>query len=327
MTTATPAPEIGTATADRQVPVWQHDPNAAALSDAERDYLFDVRGFDVIQGALSADDLAAVNAFVDRHDIQNLSTGTWLGHVETHNYGSPGSGSSSDGMNFQNIIEGGPVFEKCIDHPSWIDRVARYIAVEGHHLSIDENFLNVRQSGGFIPTHSGGAQVRLTSSFRNHAGKWMVGQINILMALTDIGLGDGCTTVVPGSHKAHMDHPVNHLDDDGKNSAWERGISGAQTAGMVQVHLKAGDALMFTDALTHGSIPRTNPGERRVMIYRYAPHLLARRFNYLPSDEMLARLTPRQKHMVMPQPPRFRPGRTLTFAADDGPRDVVAPRD
>ncbi|MEM7624259.1 MAG: phytanoyl-CoA dioxygenase family protein [Planctomycetota bacterium] len=302
--------------ADRQVPVWQDDPRVTPADPAEQDYLFDLQGFTVLRGALSAEQLAAINGFVDAQDVDALEPGQWIGDVETHTYG------SRDGINFQNIIEGGPVFEECIDHPAWFDRVKRYVARGHHHLTIDENFLNVRRSGGFIPIHSGGYAVRFTSHFRNYRGDWMVGQINILMALTDVGYGDGCTTVIPGSHKSYELHPT---DADG--GGWSRGTGGDQAVGMVQVHLKAGDALMFTDALTHGSMPRTSPGERRVMIYRYAPHLLAKRFNYLPSEELLARLSERQRHMVLAQPPRLRPGRTLVGVKDDGPKDVGPPRD
>ena len=63
------------------------------------------------------------------------------------------------------------------------------------------------------------------------------------------------------------------------------------------------------------------------MIYRYAPHLLAKRFNYLPSEELLDRLSPRARQMVMPQPPRFNPDRQLTFTPDSGPADVGPIRD
>ena len=322
MTTAAPtssssAEKLNTQS-DSTVPVWQRDPNASQMTEAERDYLFDLRGFDIIENALSPEQLKDINDWVDQYDIASLKTGQWLGHVETHKYGS----QSPDGINFQNIIEGGPVFEQCIDNPAYIDRLRRYIEVEAHFISLDENFLNIRQSGGFIPIHSGGSHVRFTSSFRNHAGKWMVGQINVLMALTDIGLGDGCTTVVPGSHKAHMDHPA-----DAAGDAWGKGKSGGDAAGMVQIHLKAGEAVMFTDAITHGSIPRTNPGQRRVMIYRYAPHLLANRYNYLPSEELLARLNPKARALVQSQPPRFHPDRKISFTPDNGPTDFQGVRD
>ncbi|MEL7088714.1 MAG: phytanoyl-CoA dioxygenase family protein, partial [Planctomycetota bacterium] len=189
--------------ADRLVPVWRDDPRATPDSPAEQDYLFDLQGFTVLRGALSTDQCAAINGFVDAQDLDALEPGQWIGDVETHTYG------SKDGINFQNIIEGGPVFEDCIDHPAWFERVKRYIARGHHQITIDENFLNVRRSGGFIPMHSGGDTVRFTSSFRNYCGEWMVGQINILMALTDVGYGDGCTTVIPGSHKAHEPHALN----------------------------------------------------------------------------------------------------------------------
>ncbi|MEM0913015.1 MAG: phytanoyl-CoA dioxygenase family protein [Planctomycetota bacterium] len=302
--------------ADRSVPVWQPDPRAAQ-DRATQDYLFDLHGFTILRGALDDRDLAEINAFVDAHPAESLEPGQWIGDVETHRYG------VSDGINFQNIIEGGPVFERLIDHPAWYERVKRYIENGAHHLTIDENFLNVRQSGGFIPMHSGGNTVRFTSCFRNYAGRWMVGQINVLMALADTGYGDGCTTVIPGSHRVVEDHPEDRHPD---GHAYGRGVPASQAAGMVQVHLKAGDALMFTDALTHGSMPRMNPGERRVMIYRYAPHLMAKRFNYIPSPELLARLTDRRCAMVQSQPPRMRPGRVIEFKHDDGPREFQGQR-
>lgn len=266
------------------------------LTDGELDYLFDLNGFRIIRGALDPTQLSAINGWVDGHDMDALRPGDWIGDVEVHTYG------AKDGVNFQNIIEGGPMFEELIDHPAWFDQVSRYIAVGAHHLRIDECFLNIRRSGGYIPIHSGGDNIRFSGLFRWHSGSWAVGQINILMALTDIGPGDGATTVVPGSHKSDLSHPQRN---------WDAGIGGDQAIGMREVHLNAGDALMFTDGLCHGSLPRINSGERRVLIYRYAPHLLAPRMNYIPSEELIARLTPRRRAVVMPTAPRLRPGRAL----------------
>ena len=267
-------------------------------SQDEFDYLFDVRGYHILRGALSQEQLSAINDFVDSHDIDSLQPGQWIGDIEVHTYG------SKDGVNFQNILEGGPVFEQLIDHPAWFGHIEKYIKCREQDIRIDECFLNVRRSGGFIPIHSGGGTPRLTKIFRWHNGDWAVSQINILMALTDVGPGDGATTIVPGSHKAYQDHP---------NRDWKGGVGGDAAVGMEEVHLNAGDALMFTDALAHGSTPRTNPGERRVLIYRYTPHLLASRFNHVPTPELLARLTPRQRQIVQPVAPRMNPERTLKF--------------
>lgn len=264
------------------------------------EYLFALNGYCVLKNAISSEKLEQINQWIDDHPADNLEPGEWIGDVETHTYG------SKDGINYQNILEGGPAFESLIDNPAWIDRVKHFIVNNQHQLRIDECFINIRKSGGFIPIHSGGTTPRFSSVFQFMEGQWMVGQINILMALKDVGPGDGATTVVPGSHLSLRDHPTYHT-----GSAWEKGINGSDAVGMIETSMKAGDALMFTDAICHGSMPRTNPGERRVMIYRYAPQLMASRHQYLPTEELLDRLTPEQRQIVQPVTPRMRPGRTL----------------
>lgn len=37
------------------------------------------------------------------------------------------------------------------------------------------------------------------------------------------------------------------------------------------MHLEKGDALLFVDAIAHGSARRTNPGNRCICVYRYGP--------------------------------------------------------
>ena len=272
---------------------------------ATQDYLFDLNGYRILKNALSPEDLAEINGWVDARQAEELAEGQWVGDVECQSY------QGHDGMSFHNMIEAGPAFRKCIDHPAWVDEVSRYVATDRQKLAIDENFLNVRAQGGFIGIHSGGHVPGFTSCFRHHTGDWMVGMINVLMALTDIGPGDGCTTIVPGSHKSHATHPA--LAGGGRwGTVANDDVSGDGATGMIEVHLKAGDALMFTDAACHGSTARTNPGERRVMIYRYVPSLMARRYNYVPSEELLSELTDRQQSIIQPTPIRMRPGRTMS---------------
>jgi hypothetical protein len=212
-------------------------------------------------------------------------------------------------VNYQNIIEGGPVFEEIIDHPSWIGDIRRYICNDyNHHPGINEAFLNLRPPGGYIGIHSGGHVPAFPMVNRHHTGAWMVGQINILIALTEIGPGDGATVVVPGSHKSHVLHPA-YLGAERSTYRDDRAAGGEFMT--QEVHLHAGDALMFTDGICHGAAARKNPGLRRVLIYRYSPHSLMPRFNYVPSEELLARLTPARREIVQTVRPRLRPGRTL----------------
>ncbi len=275
------------------------------MTNHEKDYLFDLLGYRVLDSALSSSQLQRINEWIDRQPP--AQAGQWLGHVQVHTY------QGHDGVNYQNIVEGGDVFEELIDCPAWIDDVRRYICNDIHGLSINEAFLNRRSSGGFIGIHSGGHNAGFIMSTRHHTGRWMVGQINILMALTDIGPGDGATTVIPGSHKSHEVHPAMRAEGDrqGKSEGYNDDIVAGDQLAMHEVHLNAGQALMFTDAICHGSTARTNPGERRVLIYRYSPNCLATRYHYVPSPELMARLTPERRRILQPNSLRMRPGRTL----------------
>ena len=40
------------------------------------------------------------------------------------------------------------------------------------------------------------------------SGEFGAYQVNVLVALTDIGKGDGGTMLIPGSHKANFEHPI-----------------------------------------------------------------------------------------------------------------------
>src|SRR5690606_16217459 len=146
--------------------------STADLTDAEKDYLFDLQGYRILEGALEAEELDAINEWVDAQDAASLEPGQWIGDVETQTYG------KSDGINFQNIIEAGPVVEQLIDPPSSSDQVRRYGAVGAHGVRVDECFLKVRQSGGWLGSHSGGADRRFSGLFLWHTGQWAVAQIN-----------------------------------------------------------------------------------------------------------------------------------------------------
>ena len=271
------------------------------------DYLFELNGYLIIKGAVSAADLAEMNAWAHAHahyTDQPLrgghggnSDGAWIGHVETHTY------SNADGINFQNIIEAGPVFERHIDHPSWIDHVLRWVNAD-NGLSLHETLLNLRGPGGYIGIHCGGHIPCCYMTFRQaNTGEWMVGQVNCITAIEDIGPGDGAPTLIPGSHKTAIPHP--RLAGDSR--VYRSDEAAGSAVGMRELHLEAGDTILFTDTITHGSAARTNEGYRRMLLYRYSPRWIRTRFNYAPSPELLARLTDERRKIVDPIPLRQPP--------------------
>lgn len=71
--------------------------------------------------------------------------------------------------------------------------------------------------------------------------------------------------------------------------------------GAIEVHLQAGDALLFVDALMHGSARRINDGQRRICVYRYGPSWANFRHDFTPSEALLERLTEQRRKIVFPK--------------------------
>ena len=163
------------------------------------EYLFDLRGYTIIREALDRDHLGALNDWIDA--LPPLETGQWFGNVYTHSYG------GIDGVNLQDIIEGGELFERLIDHPAWTDSVRYYLGPSTKPY-IYEIFVNVRESRGYIGVHSGGHLVDHHQRSGRRKGQWACFMLSLLAPLTDVGPGDGATVVIPGSHKSDFAHPM-----------------------------------------------------------------------------------------------------------------------
>jgi len=257
-------------------------------------YLFDLNGYIVVKNALNKFEINACNKIIDK--LKNLKHREWSGYVHGHNYG------GKEGLNLQQIYEAGKPFEKLIDHPSWIHHMLEFVGGEDtfdhNHgpLFIDENFANVRGPGDAIGIHSGNHEGTQRGHYRYENGKFHCGQINILLALNDIGPGDGGTVVIPSSHKANFKHP-----EFDKNRMFKGKLSHAELmTASKEIYLEAGDGLLFVDSLCHGSTKRVNKGERRIVIYRYGPSWGFFRHPYRPSKKLLKNLSKFQRQIVMP---------------------------
>lgn len=272
--------------------------SAAATTEME-DYLFDLNGYLILKGALSPAQVRACNATYDALEeaSREIPGRGWHGNVAVNNSG------RQEGLIFQQLYEAGPAWEELLDHPSWYGKAIHFIGTDdpenfdGHHgpAFIDECFGTIRGPGGAQRLHSGGHVGTIRTQFRHHAGRFHCGQINILMALSDIGPGDGATMVVPASHKSNLRHPQTVPLDRREQETSVDGVVGA-----IECHLEAGDALLFVDAIAHGSARRTNPGQRRIAVYRYGPSWGYFRLPYRPSPGLLARLTPQRRRLIDP---------------------------
>ncbi len=255
------------------------------------DFLFDLNGFLVLEDAVDERLLGALDAEFDAFP-RDLPLGGWYRGGQRRDY------TPDTGFELHQAVAAGEPFEELVDHPSWIGRVRHYAGEEGSYVegvAIDETIASIRSSGGHHPVHSGGHRSAMRTQYRVEHGVFRCGLVNVILALTDIGPGDGATMVVPGSHKSNFPHP--------EAGSYEAGDPMDVLPGAVPVHLGRGDALLFVDALMHGGSTRTSPGERRVLIYRYGPIWGASRFGYVYDQDWIDGLPRARRAILQPVPP------------------------
>ena len=136
-----------------------------------------------------------------------------------------------------------------------------------------------------------------------------------------MGPGDGTTMVIPGSHKANFTHPQTSRHAGDQPNSPNESAEGIELA--TQVFMDPGDALLFVDALCHGSAKRTNLGTRRTIVYRYGPSWGNFRHGYQPSPQLLERLSPARRAIVQPQVPitrgpQYQPNKQRSVHQDPG---------
>jgi ectoine hydroxylase-related dioxygenase (phytanoyl-CoA dioxygenase family) len=235
-----------------------------SVSELER-YLFDLNGFVVVPGVLGADEVARLNEGLDQQGLDGLTDAErerkleWLPAF------------------------GGP-FLDLIDHPRILPYLIEFV---DERVRLDHAYAIQMVAGtpglglhGFPDDRP-----RNCAWYSVRNGCISAGLTVVSFALTDVSASDGGFVCVAGSHKANFPCPfVDAASDE-------------QHPYMTHAELRAGDAVIFTEALTHGSLTWTNSSPRRALFYKYAPGQSAW-LSYQWTPEELSALTPRQRALA-----------------------------
>jgi hypothetical protein len=210
------------------------------VNELER-YLFDLQGFLVVEDALTTAQLAALNELIDRH----------IADVDE-----PGKPY----FRFDGLLPWGTPFRTPIDNP----RITPYlIALQGSRFRLDHDYVHIiRQGTGPIGAtlHGGGTPYDPCQYYLYKNGQMHNGLVAVAYNLTDVNPGEGGFGCIPGSHKSNLPFP----------EEW-RNLEYAPSC-VQAIAGKAGTAIVFTEALTHGTLPWKGRHERRTLFYKYSPH-------------------------------------------------------
>lgn len=205
------------------------------FSDDER-YRFDLQGFLVRPGVLSAAEVQELNGAIDSLDIgvpssDDIMSQRFSGHLSRH-----------------------PAFVRLLDHGAIINVVSELC---GPYARLDHAYGIVMDPGNTgLDLHGGGHQWDPAQYYRVDRTGIHTGLLAVQWAITDARRGDGGFACVPGSHRAAFPPP---------------GRMGLDDPLVVELPLAAGDVVIFTEALTHGTLPWRAPVQRRTLLYKYSP--------------------------------------------------------
>ena len=268
-------------------------PIAAAKTGPTPDerFLFDTQGYIVLENFLSADHVARLlkvtDAVIARRRELSRSSSPQTGFTQT-------IGKNSTRVLY--ILDDDPLYLELLDWPAIMPYVKTLLNPMAHHCASD---VIVWEAGDF-PKHQPGWHIDgHDNGFRNLGSPIPLLQLKIGYYLTDMTKpGASHLMVVPGSHKSRQEP--------------QPGPDG-MLPGAIQVCAPAGSAILFHNALWHGTGP-FEPGRQRKMLY-YAyehPWMIASQEHWgYPKDFYNRRLSPaRQKffHGFLFDPPQARWG-------------------
>ncbi|MCW8129589.1 MAG: phytanoyl-CoA dioxygenase family protein [Planctomycetota bacterium] len=248
------------------------------MNENER-YLFDLNGFLAVPNALNAREIASLNAQIDEH-------------VESH------GDRSASAYNFGNVLDWRGPMLNLIDHANILPYLDALLGPPpypkpgmGPFYRLDHTYVTVikpgAQNAGAFTLHGGGAPYDPGQYYHYRDGRMFNGLIVVAYNLTDVNEGDGGLGCVPGSHKANCRLP-REWNDLRKPNPIARAVTGP-----------AGTAVLFTEALTHGTLPWKGGHERRTVFFKYNTYCTAFGDRYLDEDaEDWAELSERQRALL-----------------------------
>jgi len=266
----------------------------SAMTATEK-YVFDLRGFIVLRGVLSPEEVTAANAAVDACSAQFKERKGDLRNANNTGFAGDGStGRRESGCALRWPKPHCDVFRGILDHPKLVPYLNELC---GPGYRMDHLPLLIAQSAGCEGFVLHGGRISGSGSYLPelayscHEGRIYNPLLACSVQLSDHNPGDGGFVVVPGSHKANFATPEELID--GTNQL-AQGL-------LMQPATKAGDVVLFSEGTVHGAKAWTAEHERRIALYRFAPatHAYGRAYTAWP-EGMMNDLTPGQNAVLQP---------------------------
>lgn len=234
----------------------------------EEKFQFDLQGFLVVKDVLGTDELVALNAVADDP---------------------PGGWGDGETFRHSNVSQWGTAWQNLIDHPKLVPYL---LELMGPKVRLDHDYCIFMRNGAPSGGLHGGPSPQIGAGdhwYTCHNGVIRNGLTVFTFNLTDAEPGHGGFGCIPGSHKSNF---VSDCPADVRRH--ERSADYVH-----QVSAGAGDVIIFTEALMHGTLAWNAPHERRAVLYKYSPGHSSWSEKYYDTDAY-SDLTDQQRRFLTP---------------------------
>ena len=245
----------------------------------EFDYLFDLNGFYHLKNVISKADIKNANNKIKKIESSDSSK-------LPHNV-SFGKKKNDKELYISNILEIDKIFEKFATLPIFTKLIKR---VTGNSKFFRLNHavaMTKLKKNSYTYLHMGNLPHHPKVFYFVKNGVIFSNITKILIPLCNNTNKDGGFAVIPGSHKSNFVRPYNNNPKNNKSC-------------LIHLDAKPGDAVIFTEALAHGSMINQSNKVRRILSYmytvKYMPDWTKLNLNF--SDEYQKRAPKKIKQLI-----------------------------
>ena len=221
--------------------------------DDEQKYLFDLKGYIICKNVVPLDVINSTRKLLDQlleMDPKNLTQPVRkFNEIETEN-------PNSERYGISNILEADSAFHFFVDIPEVIDIIQE---ISGDTFRLNHTYsIKSKGSGVFTSFHFNGTPLVPPASYRYHNGQIISTLTKAIFPLLDCYEDDGCFAVIPSSHKSNFKRPFGDHHHPRMSPKVE------------PITANAGDCIIFSEALSHGSVVNTSGRTRSTLYYCYS---------------------------------------------------------
>ena len=236
----------------------------------EQKYIFDTKGWLLIPGVLSSDQLDSMQEFITQLHTSPESM---------PDYKRSPLGGSTQSLSDHPIALG---FLNEFVYLPYTDGRGRPLANQdcyGYRLEMSAYRYRIKGQGSFGP-HNGNGQMRFPGDHHRYhclPGKANAGLVRAIWELMPVNEGDGGTIFISGSHKSAFTAPESAYDPN--SLLWET------------YTCPAGSVLFFSEAVTHSAVT-WNAAHPRIAVLNSYNSIGGRWHNWEPHPRLVAEMPP-----------------------------------